>query len=57
MSNYPDGCPGPRRVIETIICGHCEEEWEVEMVKDLGMTDFFNEEDAKCPNCGAWCDE
>lgn len=57
MSNYPDGCPGPRHSVAEYSCLNpkCEQScWEVEGIYDLGSFEPDREEDTKCPSCGEW---
>ncbi len=51
---YPDNMPSSRRFWETVHCTNpdCGHTWEAEFITDCGMTGFYNEDDAICPECG-----
>ncbi len=51
--NYPDGDSCPQKSIVELHCD-CGARWEVEVIKDLGMSDFVKEDAEKCPECGKW---
>lgn len=52
---YPDNMPSARRFTDELRCKNpeCGHKWEAAFITDCGMTDFLNDGDEKCPECGA----
>lgn len=49
---YPDNMPDSVRFFDEARCEICHAKRDVEFVTDCGMTEFWNDDDRSCPECG-----
>lgn len=49
---YPDNMKSPRYFYDRVACKKCDNTAKVEFVTDCGMTDFVDEQDSVCTECG-----